>query len=489
MCKILTNMALNRFISYETNGFFDEMFGSGDHSEPLSHYHRLASRIARLDDDRMEAKQRQAASSFLEHGITFTVYGDEEGSERIFPFDLIPRVIPLKEWKKVEQGLSQRIIALNLFLNDVYHGGKIIKDGIVPKEVVESSAHFRREMIGFDVPRDIYIHICGSDLIRDEKGNYLVLEDNGRCPSGVSYLLENREIMKKAFPLTYRDMGVRPVEAYPELLLKTLEFLSPRQTGKPVCVLLTPGVYNSAYFEHTYLARQMGIEIVEGKDLIAIDGFVYMRTTRGLVQVDVIYRRMDDEFLDPTFFKEDSMLGVSGLMDSYLRGNVSLANGIGTGVADDKVTYAYVPEMIRYYLGQEPILEQVPTYLCWKDDDRKFVLENLADLVVKPANESGGYGMLVGSASTAQQRSEFSQKIKASPRDYIAQPIVALSRHPTFCDGAIEGRHVDLRPFILYGDDIEIVPGGLTRVALRKDSLVVNSSQGGGSKDTWVLKH
>ena len=304
MCNILTDMALNRFISYETNGFFDEMFGSGDHSEPLSHYHRLVSRIARLDDERMEAKQRQAASSFLEHGITFTVYGDEEGSERIFPFDLIPRVIPLKEWKKVEQGLSQRIIALNLFLNDVYHGGKIIKDGIVPKEVVESSAHFRREMIGFGVPRDIYIHICGSDLIRDEKGNYLVLEDNGRCPSGVSYLLENREIMKKAFPLTYRDMGVRPVEAYPELLLKTLEFLSPRQTGKPVCVLLTPGVYNSAYFEHTYLARQMGIEIVEGKDLIAIDGFVYMRTTRGLVQVDVIYRRMDDEFLDPTFSKK-----------------------------------------------------------------------------------------------------------------------------------------------------------------------------------------
>ena len=489
MCNILMRMPLNRFISYETNGFFDEMFGSGDHSEPLSHYHRIASRIAKLDDDRMETKQRQAASSFLEHGITFTVYGDEEGSERIFPFDLIPRVIPLKEWQKVEQGLSQRIIALNLFLNDVYHGGKIIKDGIVPKEVVESSAHFRREMIGFDVPRDIYIHICGSDLIRDEKGNYLVLEDNGRCPSGVSYLLENREIMKKAFPLTYRDMGVRPVEAYPELLLKTLEFLSPRQTGKPVCVLLTPGVYNSAYFEHTYLARQMGIEIVEGKDLIAIDGFVYMRTTRGLVQVDVIYRRMDDEFLDPTFFNEDSMLGVSGLMDSYLRGNVSLANGIGTGVADDKVTYAYVPEMIRYYLGQEPILEQVPTYLCWKEDDRKFVLDNLADLVVKPANESGGYGMLVGSASTALQRNEFSQRIKASPRDYIAQPIVALSRHPTFCDGEIEGRHVDLRPFILYGDDIEIVPGGLTRVALRKDSLVVNSSQGGGSKDTWVLKH
>lgn len=488
MCNLLIIMPLNRFSSYETNGFFDEMFGSGDGSEPLNHYQRLVSRIAKLDDERMEAKQRQAASSFLEHGITFTVYGDDEGSERIFPFDLIPRVIPINEWQTVEQGLTQRIIALNLFLNDVYHGGKIVKDGIIPKEVVESSAHFRREMIGLDVPRDIYIHICGSDLIRDDKGSYLVLEDNARCPSGVSYLLENREIMKKAFPLTYRDMAVRPVEAYPELLLKTLEFLSPRQSGKPVCVLLTPGVYNSAYFEHTYLARQMGIEIVEGKDLIAIDGFVYMRTTHGLVQVDVIYRRINDEFLDPTFFNEDSLLGVSGLMDSYLRGNVSLANGIGTGVADDKVTYAYVPEMIKYYLGQEPILEQVPTYLCWKEDDRKFVLENLSELVVKPANESGGYGMLVGSASTGKERQEFAQRIRESPRDYIAQPIVALSRHPTFCDGEIEGRHVDLRPFILYGDDIEIVPGGLTRVALQKDSLVVNSSQGGGSKDTWVLK-
>jgi uncharacterized circularly permuted ATP-grasp superfamily protein len=294
--------------------------------------------------------------------------------------------------------------------------------------------------------------------------------------------------MKKAFPLTYRDMSVRPVEAYPELLLKTLEFLSPRQSGKPVCVLLTPGVYNSAYFEHTYLARQMGIEIVEGRDLIMTDGFVYMRTTHGLVQVDVIYRRMDDEFLDPTFFNKDSLLGVSGLMDSYLRGNVSLANGIGTGVSDDKVTYAYVPEMIRYYLDQEPILDQVPTYLCWKEEECKFVLENLSSLVVKPANESGGFGMLVGSASTKKQRMEFAQRILDSPRDYIAQPIVALSRHPTFCEGGIEGRHVDLRPFILYGEDVEIVPGGLTRVALEKGSLVVNSSQGGGSKDTWVLK-
>ena len=308
-----------------------------------------------------------------------------------------------------------------------------------------------------------------------------------RCPSGASYLLENREIMKKTFPRTYQKMSVRSVEEYPEFLLRSLEYLSPRKSQKPVCVLLTPGVYNSAYFEHTFLARQMGIEIVEGKDLIAIDGFVYMRTTQGLVQVDVIYRRLDDEFLDPLFFNKESLLGVSGLMDAYLKGNVALANGIGTGVVDDKVTYAYVPEMIRYYLGQEPVLEQVPTYLCWRDQDRKFVLNNLSELVVKSANESGGYGMLIGNVSTQNERDEFATRIKECPRDYIAQPIISLSRHPTFCPEGVQGRHVDLRPFILYGDDIEIVPGGLTRVALEKDSLVVNSSQGGGSKDTWVL--
>ena len=376
-----------------------------------------------------------------------------------------------------------------MFLNDVYHGAKILSDGVIPEEVVKSSTHYREEMIGFDVPKDIYVHVCGSDLIRDESGKYLVLEDNARCPSGASYLLENREIMKKTFPRTYQKMSVRSVEAYPEYLLRSLEYLSPRKSQKPVCVLLTPGVYNSAYFEHTFLARQMGIEIVEGKDLVAIDGFVYMRTTQGLVQVDVIYRRLDDEFLDPLFFNEESLLGVSGLMDAYLKGNVALANGIGTGVADDKVTYAYVPEMIRYYLGQDAILEQVPTYLCWRDQDRKFVLDNLADLVVKSANESGGYGMLIGSDSTQKERDEFAARIKEAPRDYIAQPIISLSRHPTFCPEGVAGRHVDLRPFILYGEDIEIVPGGLTRVALKRDSLVVNSSQGGGSKDTWVLKN
>ena len=480
-------MIPNAFANYQTENFFDEMFQQSDNLKAFDYYQSIYERIGNLSENEFEQKKKQADSSFLEHGVTFTVYGDEKGTERIFPFDLIPRVIPDTEWQKVEQGLRQRILALNLFLNDVYHGKKIISDGVIPEEVVNTSAHYRKEMVGFDVPQDIYIHVCGSDLIRDENGKYLVLEDNARCPSGASYLLENREIMKKTFPRTYQKMSVRSVEEYPELLLRSLEYLSPRKSQKPVCVLLTPGVYNSAYFEHTFLARQMGIEIVEGKDLIAIDGFVYMRTTQGLVQVDVIYRRLDDEFLDPLFFNKESLLGVSGLMDAYLKGNVALANGIGTGVVDDKVTYAYVPEMIRYYLGQEPVLEQVPTYLCWRDQDRKFVLNNLSELVVKSANESGGYGMLIGNVSTQNERDEFATRIKECPRDYIAQPIISLSRHPTFCPEGVQGRHVDLRPFILYGDDIEIVPGGLTRVALEKDSLVVNSSQGGGSKDTWVL--
>ena len=481
-------MKTNVFSRYETGAFFDEMFDRGDDRLIRPHYQKILERISALNPLEYEEKRSQAVSSFLEHGITFTVYGDSEGAERIFPFDLIPRVIPGNEWSVIERGLKQRILALNLFLNDIYHQGRILQEGVIPREIVETCPYFRKEIIGFHVPKDIYIHVCGSDLIRDEKGTYMVLEDNGRCPSGVSYVLENRDIMKRAFPRTYQSMGVRSVEAYPELLLKTLEYLSPRQSQKPVCVLLTPGVYNSAYFEHTFLARQMGIEIVEGRDLIAIDGFVYMRTTQGLVQVDVIYRRLDDDFIDPSFFRKDSVLGVPGLMDSYLKGNVALANGVGTGLADDKVTYAYVPDMIRFYLGQDPILQSVPTYLCWRDEDRKFVLENLANLVVKPANESGGYGMLIGSESTKAECNEFKKRINENPREYIAQPIISLSRHPTFCNDELAGRHIDLRPFILYGSDLEVVPGGLTRVALKKDSLVVNSSQGGGSKDTWVLK-
>ncbi|MEL0099630.1 MAG: circularly permuted type 2 ATP-grasp protein [Opitutae bacterium] len=477
-----------QFQGYSTEHFFDEMFSGNGEIRARSHYEKIYQRLDRLTEAEISERRQQADSSFLEHGITFTVYGDEGGTERIFPFDLIPRVIPASEWKLVESGLKQRIIALNLFLNDIYHERKIIKDGIIPEEIVNSSKNYRPEMVGFDPPQEVYAHICGTDLIRDDQGNYLVLEDNARCPSGASYLLENREIMKRAFPQTFGGMSVRSVEAYPDLLLRTLEYLSPRKSQKPVCVLLTPGVYNSAYFEHTFLARQMGIEIVEGKDLITIDSCIYMRTTRGLVQVDVIYRRLDDDFLDPMVFRKESMLGVAGLMDAYLKGNVALANAVGTGVADDKVTYAYVPDMIKYYLDQEAILPNVPTYLCWRDTDRAHVLENLENLVVKAANESGGYGMLIGNQSTAKEREQFARLIQAHPREYIAQPIISLSRHPTFCPEGIAGRHVDLRPFILYGEDVEIVPGGLTRVALKKGSLVVNSSQGGGSKDTWVLR-
>jgi uncharacterized circularly permuted ATP-grasp superfamily protein len=474
------------FSCYEKGPFFDEMFRAPGGA--FDHYDLLLRRFSGFDSNALSEKQRLVDNAFLEEGITFTVYGDNKGTERIFPFDLIPRIIPNNEWQLIEQGLTQRIIALNLFLNDIYHEGQIIKDGIIPEDVVKSAAHYRPEMEGLKISKDIYIQICGTDLIRDDGGNYLVLEDNARCPSGVSYLLENREAMKRAFPSLYSQYGVRPVDNYPDLLLKTMQHLSPRQGQAPVCVLLTPGVYNSAYFEHTFLARKMGIEIVEGRDLIVLDGYVFMRTTKGLVQVDVIYRRLDDDFLDPLVFRKDSMLGVPGLMDAYLRGNVALANAVGTGVADDKVTYAYVPDMIKYYLDQEPILDSVPTYLAWRDKDRAYILDHLEELVVKSANESGGYGMLMGRSSTKEERAKFAESIRREPRNFIAQPVISLSRHPTICDElGIEGRHIDLRPFVLYGDQIEIIPGGLTRVALNKGSLVVNSSQGGGSKDTWVL--
>lgn len=475
------------FTSYEKGPFFDEMFKDAN-GLPFEHYQLLLDRFNEMDGDSLKSKQRLVNDSFMEEGITFTVYGDKKGTERIFPFDLIPRIIPDSEWQQVEAGLTQRIIALNLFLNDIYHNAQIISDGIIPEAIVRQATHYREEMQGVKVSRDSYIQICGTDLIRDASGKYLVLEDNARCPSGVSYLLENREAMKRAFPQLYSNTRVRPVDNYPDLLLKTLQHLSPRAGQTPVCVLLTPGAYNSAYFEHTFLARKMGIEIVEGRDLIVLDGYVFMRTTKGLVQVDVIYRRIDDDFLDPLVFRDDSILGVSGLMDAYLRGNVALANAVGTGVADDKVLYAYVPEMIRYYLDQSPILESVPTYLAWRDEDRAYMLDHLEELVVKSANESGGYGMLMGPSSTSSERSKFAECIRREPRNFIAQPVVSLSRHPTICDASgIEGRHVDLRPFVLYGEKIEIIPGGLTRVALNKGSLVVNSSQGGGSKDTWVL--
>jgi uncharacterized circularly permuted ATP-grasp superfamily protein len=384
-------------------------------------------------------------------------------------------------------GLTQRITALNLFLQDIYHDQKIIKDRIIPEEIIRSAVHFRPEFMGFDVPKDIYIHICGTDLIRDDKGNYLVLEDNARCPSGVSYLLENRQAMKRAFPFLFSKYTVQPVDTYCFELLNVMRYITPKEATEPNVVLLTPGIYNSAYFEHSFLARTMGIEIVVGDDLIVKNGVVFMKTTSGLKRVDVIYRRIDDDFLDPLVFRKDSLLGVPGIVDAYRRGNVSLANTIGTGVADDKVTYYFVPQMIRYYLGQEPILPNVDTYLSHFDKDRQYILENLHNLVVKSANESGGYGMLIGTQASKEQIETFRKAIEANPRNYVAQPIISLSRSPSFCEDHFEGRHIDLRPYILYGEKITIIPGGLTRVALRKGSLVVNSSQGGGSKDTWVL--
>ncbi|HEV2434984.1 MAG TPA: circularly permuted type 2 ATP-grasp protein [Verrucomicrobiae bacterium] len=470
---------------YKVDGGFDEML------DPKSgvrlHYRKLHKLFGNIKAVELNAKRRAVDTAFLRQGITFNVYGDVQGAEKIFPFDLLPRIIPSAEWDFLERGLAQRITALNLFLHDVYHEQKIVKDGVIPEFYILSARHFRREFVNFEVPKGIYIHVCGTDLIRDDSGRYLVLEDNGRCPSGVSYVLENRRAMKRAFPAMFEGMGVRPVEDYPQELLKCLKHIAPAGVAEPTVVLLTPGAWNSAYFEHTYLARQMGIEIVEGRDLFVRDSRVYMRTTKGLQPVHVIYRRVDDDFLDPTVFRSDSMLGVPGLVHAYRTGNVSLANSIGTGIADDKVMYYFVPKMIQYYLGQEPILPNVPTYLASEEADRKYILEHLPELVVKAANESGGYGMMMGPKASRAEIEKFHKRVAAEPRNYIAQPMIYLSQHPTYCDGKFEGRHVDLRPFILSGERIAMIPGGLTRVALRRGSLVVNSSQGGGSKDTWVL--
>jgi uncharacterized circularly permuted ATP-grasp superfamily protein len=400
----------------------------------------------------------------------------------------MPRIISAKEWEYLERGLIQRITALNLFLHDIYHEQRILKDGVVPPYFVLSAKHFRREFVNFSVPKDIYIHICGSDLIRGGDGQWMVLEDNGRCPSGVSYVLENRRAMKRTFPAMFESVGVRPVDQYPQELLKMLQYIAPAGVADPTVVLLTPGAYNSAYFEHTYLAREMGIEIVEGRDLVVRNARVFMRTTQGLQPVHVIYRRVDDDFIDPTVFRRDSMLGVPGLVHAYRSGNVSLANSIGTGIADDKVMYYFVPRMIKYYLDQDPIIPNVPTYLASEEADRKYMLSNLDKLVVKAANESGGYGMLMGPMASTAEREAFRGAIEKDPRNYIGQPMINLSTHPTHVGGGrFEPRHIDFRPYILYGEKPMIIPGGLTRVALTKGSLVVNSSQGGGSKDTWVL--
>src|SRR5258706_10122438 len=471
--------------NYSVDGFFDEMCGRD--GGVLRHYEKLRVAFSRLSGEEFAAKRHAVELAFLRQGVTFNVYGDARGAERIFPFDLIPRVIPAKEWEFLERGLTQRITSHNLLLNDIYPQQRIIKDGVIPAHYVLSGKHLRGEFVNFEVPRDIYIHVCGTDLVRNEHGDYMVLEDNGRCPSGVSYVLENRRAMKRAFHGIFESIGVQPLDHYPQELLKMLRYIAPPGVSEPRVVLLTPGAYNAAYFEHTYLAREMGIEIVEGRDLVARDARVFMRTTKGLQPVHVIYRRIDDDFLDPTVFRRDSMLGVPGLVHACRAGNVSLANSIGTGISDDKVMYAFVPRMIKYYLDQEAMIQNVPTYLASDESDRKYILENLEKIVVKAANESGGYGILIGPHASKQDLEQFRRQVVAEPRNYIAQPTISLSRHPTHVDGRFEGRHVDLRPFIIYGEKISIVPGGLTRVALRKGSLVVNSSQGGGSKDTWVL--
>jgi uncharacterized circularly permuted ATP-grasp superfamily protein len=473
------------FDAYQADGLFDEMFEKP--GSPRKHYREVAHRLSNLGPDAFARRVRMADLTFRNQGITFTVYSDQRGVEKIFPFDLVPRIIPSDEWELIERGLTQRITALNLFCQDIYHEQRILREKIIPPELIYGAKMFRREMFHVNVPRKVYIHICGTDLIRDKKGGYYVLEDNGRTPSGVSYVLENRTVMKRVFPNLFSAYRVRAIEDYPYNLLQTLKYCAPQRAEEPSIAVLTPGVYNSAYFEHSFLARQMGVDLVEGRDLVVDNSFVYMRTTGGLRRVDVIYRRVDDDFLDPLCFRPDSVLGVAGLMNAYRNGNVALVNAVGTGVSDDKAIYPYVPDMIKFYMGQDAILPNVPTYICARDADRKYVLEHLHELVVKSTNESGGYGMLMGHQAAQKERDEFAEKIRDNPRNFIAQPVVELSQHPSLIEDRFEGRRIDLRPYILYGEKVIVMPGGLTRVALRRGSLVVNSSQGGGSKDTWVL--
>jgi len=474
------------FKYYDPEDFYDELFKSKGKPRPGTKI--LINRLKSFPKGEILRRQKAAEAALFNMGVTFTVYSDESGIEKIFPFDILPRIVEPGDWDLIEKGLKQRICALNLFIDDVYHDQKIIKDGVIPKDILYSSKCFQPKCVGLNPPKGIWCHITGTDLVRDRDGRFYVLEDNLRCPSGVSYVLENRQVLKRTFPLVFEQSNIRPVDDYPDRLLRMLQYLVPENVESPTIGLLTPGIHNSAYFEHSFLAQQTGIELVEGNDLAVMDGYVYMRTTSGFQKVDVLYRRIDDDFLDPLAFNPDSLLGVPGLMDVYSSGGLALANAPGTGVADDKVVYAYVPKIIKYYMDEDPILPNVPTYVCWDEKDREYVLKNLEKLVVKPANESGGYGMLMGTHSTGKQRKEFAKRIKENPRNYIAQPTLSLSRVPVIVDdNHFEGRHVDLRPYVLYGEDIYVMPGGLTRVALKKGSLVVNSSQGGGSKDTWVL--
>jgi uncharacterized circularly permuted ATP-grasp superfamily protein len=474
--------------------FFDEMHVSS--AQVRDHYKTYDRWLARQPHELMSSRREEAEMIFRRVGITFAVYGDKDedgaGTERLIPFDLIPRIIPASEWREMEMGLKQRVTALNRFLEDVYHGQEILKAGIIPSEPVLNNAQFRKEMVDLKVPGGIYSIIAGIDIVRacnpDGSGTYYVLEDNLRVPSGVSYMLENRKMMMRLFPDLFAEHRVAPVAHYPDLLLDTLRAMAPANVNEPTAVVLTPGMHNSAYFEHAFLAQQMGIELVEGQDLFVKDDFVYMRTTRGPQRVDVIYRRLDDDFMDPEVFRKDSTLGVAGLLRAYRAGNVTLANAFGTGIADDKSIYPYVPKMIEFYLGEKPILQNVPTHVCRDKDDLKYTLDNLADLVVKEVHGAGGYGMLVGPASTKAEIEDFRKALLANPSNYIAQPTLSLSTCPTFVESGVAPRHIDLRPFVLSGKTVQMVPGGLTRVALKEGSLVVNSSQGGGTKDTWVLE-
>jgi uncharacterized circularly permuted ATP-grasp superfamily protein len=464
---------------------YDEAFDR--QGQPRPAYRDLIDRLGEFSLEELNYRQQASDLAFLNQGITFTVYGADEGTERTFPFDLLPRILSTQEWDKIERGLTQRLLALNHFLHDIYHDGRIFKDKVVPYELIASSKHYRREMRGVNIPHHVYVAVCGTDLIRLPDGEFAVLEDNLRVPSGVSYMLANRQVTKNVFPRLFAHAKVRPVGQYAQALLSTLQSLC-QHTDDPTIVLLTPGIFNSAYYEHTFLAREMGIQLVEGRDLLVHDGLVYMRTTVGLKRVDVIYRRVDDDFLDALTFRPDSQLGVNGLFNAYRAGNVVLANAVGTGVADDKAVYSYVPAIIRYYMGEDPILANVETHLLADDRAREHVLLNLDKMVVKAVGEAGGYDMLIGPHSTKKEQSLFADKIRSNPRNYIAQPTLSLSTAPCFIEEQVEPRHIDLRPFILNGRKVTIVPGGLTRVALRKGSLVVNSSQGGGSKDTWVLE-
>lgn len=473
------------FKEYNTEGFYDELMVEGD--TPRQEVLPLIDHVNALSGKDLRRRQKAAEQALYQQGITFSVYGNAKGTEKIFPFDILPRIVTAKEWSVLERGMKQRIKALNLFINDIYNDQKILKDKVIPKELVLSSECYLKQCEGLSPPKGIWIHITGTDLVRDGNGEFYVLEDNLRCPSGISYVLQNRSIQKRTMPKAFQAMRTRPVSDYGDHLYETLCHASPNKTGAPNVIVLTPGIYNSAYYEHSFLAQQMGVPLAQGSDLTIIDNHVMLRTTRGFEQVDVIYRRIDDAFLDPKIFNKESVLGVPGIMECFRKGNVALANAPGTGIADDKAIYAYVPKIIKYYLGEEPIINNVPTFICDDEKDRKHVLANLDKLVVKAVNLSGGYGMLIGPKSTEKERNAFAEQIKKKPRDYIAQPTLSLSRTPTIIGNKIEGRHVDFRPYILYGKSIFVLPGGLTRVALTKGSLVVNSSQGGGSKDTWIL--